>query len=239
MNKIFYLLKKNKIKSKQWFQRRGNYIFISIPNHACIMLPVGESVSLDYSGATPANVIEIGIGGIRSKISFTSSEEREAFIAQFKKALVPSTLSRAIKWTSLGLAAGFIYMVWGGYQQAQSMMNGKTAWQQDPAAIEKSLPSLNETSQPQGGIDAILANRIAPQDEKPVIADNLDSLLSQTGPVLPPQGPMAKQLFDQAMSVGRQEYMNAIPPSSSSAGLDAFGLSTAGAGCDPALAFDK
>lgn len=236
MKKIFCRL----MKTKKNLTRRGGYIFISMPSMADIMLPVGQAISLKHQ--KDVCELQIGTNGLQTPLSFDSVEDKDLFIKDLQRLLVPSLFKRSLKWFSICLLCGFVYMVWGAYQQAQYMIKTDTAWAQSPSDIEKKLPNLASKEQPiQGGIDAILANRLPqqPQPDQAIVADNLDALLSQTGPVLPPQSPMAKQMFEQAMSVGREEYLNAIPPSTSSAGLDAFGLSTAGAGCDPALAFDK
>ncbi|MDH1848063.1 hypothetical protein [Aeromonas caviae] len=236
MKKIFCRL----MTTKKNLTRRGGYIFISMPSMTDIMLPVGQAITLKHQ--KDVCELQIGTNGLQTPLSFDSVEDKDLFIKDLQRLLVPSLFKRSLKWLSICLLGGFVYMVWGAYQQAQDMIKTDTAWAKDPSAIAKTLPNLASKEQPvQGGIDAILANRLPqqPQPDQAIVADNLDALLSQTGPVLPPQSPMAKQMFEQAMSVGREEYLNAIPPSTSSAGLDAFGLSTAGAGCDPALAFDK
>lgn len=213
-----------------WIKFQGN----RFESSSLFFFPSGQPISIQSIWPKPYAeskdvIIRITSVNMSFDYSVSSTEDGEKIIQQLQKALQRkgSLTSKIIKTSLIGIAVLVAYLVIGAGFQAREIMSAQqtqkthTEWKSNPDDLEKNI----EPTPIQGA------------EETPV--NNIDQLLSQT-PVMPDnQDQLAKSIYEGAMKQGQRDFAQAVPPTTSTSGLDQFGLAAPATGCDPSLAFDK
>lgn len=209
----------------------GDLIIHHLPTSpALLRIPKGEVLSCVVDG----NSLYI----LSYRFEFASSDEAEIALERIQRQITPSLTKRLFKFGFFIFAAVTAYIFVSAFIQAQDILSGKLkvsasglgaveSWAESPDQISRALPS----TAPQPSVD--VATESIP------LAQSVDQLLTMDPQQLPAKDAVAQNIMKQAEASSNAAFLSELPPSSSTSGLDEFGLAPLSAGCDPNLAFDK